>query len=116
MADFDFLDDDPSSGNDRGVPVDAVASVEPTSTPADNPPIATAQNYQGPDEIFIVRLRRDLQAHQVVSLIRYITDFGSGDARGVALDGGWSMRLTKLSDLQLLTSQYPDLIESHSSS
>ncbi|SFU21705.1 hypothetical protein SAMN05518861_12851 [Mesorhizobium sp. YR577] len=52
----------------------------------------------------------------MVSLIRYITDFGSGDARGVALDGGWSMRLTRLSDLQLLTSQYPDLIESHSSS
>ncbi|WP_091918112.1 hypothetical protein [Mesorhizobium sp. YR577] len=116
MADFDFLDDDPSSGNDRDVPVDAVASVEPTSTSTDNPPIATARNYEGPDEVFIVRRRRDLQAHQVVSLIRYITDFGSGDARGVALDGGWSMRLTRLSDLQLLTSQYPDLIESHSSS
>lgn len=113
MADFDFLDNAPSTDNGSGTP-DAAASAESPATSIDNHPSPDAQDCEHANEVFVVRLRCDLQAHEVVSLIRYITDFGSGDARGVALDGGWSMHLTKLPDLRLLTSQFPDLIENHS--
>jgi hypothetical protein len=66
-----------------------------------------------PAPTYVVRLRHDLQASDVTRLLRYISDFGFGDARGHALDGGWCLRLSKLADLRLLSSQCAELIEGH---
>lgn len=76
------------------------------STPPDRP----GSNHV---PIYVVRLRKDLQITDVTRMLHYLTDFGSGDSRGHALDGGWSIRLGNLSDLQLLSSQCADLIDGH---
>ena len=113
MVEFDLFNDGTGTANESG-PLNVSIATNAPEMAVDFRPSATAQ--QPPEETYFVRLRRDLQAHDVVSLIHYITVFGSGDARGFALDGGWSIRLTKLTDLQLVANQYPDLIEDHSTS
>ena len=115
MVEFDLFDDGPGTANDSG-PLDNSTATSAPEMAVDFRPSAMAQDCEPPKETFFIRLRCDLQAHDVVSLIHYITVFGSGDARGFALDGGWSIRLTKLTDLQLVAAQYPDLIEDHSTS
>lgn len=73
-----------------------------------------AETRSAANNVFLVKLRSDLQVTDVVSIVHYVTDFGVGDARGLALDGGWSIRLSELSDLRLLALQFPELIEGHS--
>jgi hypothetical protein len=70
-------------------------------------------NAETEDAIYVVRLRSDLQINEVTRLVHYVSDFGSGDVRGHALEGGWCLRLTRLSDLRLLAAQCPELIEGH---
>lgn len=115
MMDFDLLDDSGSNSNGSGSTEDSVRPCGTAEAPSDHHHPAPGLHCQ-PAEWFVVRVRRELGAQDVVALVRYLTDFGSGDALGVAVDGGWSIHLTKLADLQLVTSQYPDLIERHSDS
>ncbi|WP_378620180.1 hypothetical protein [Nitratireductor sp. GCM10026969] len=76
--------------------------------------LAPAAEAQNPERFaYVVRLRPDLDIPEVVRLIDYVHAFGTGDARGHAVDGGWSLRLTELSDLRLLATYVPELIESH---
>lgn len=63
------------------------------------------------EHVYVVILRPDLDTPEVVAMIHYVTDFGTGDARGYAVEDGWSIRLTRMGDIQLLASQYPDLIQ-----
>lgn len=67
-----------------------------------------------PGPHYIVGLRPDVDTDGVVRLVRYVTDFGTGEVRGRAVNGGWSIQLSQLSDLRLLQAQYPDLVEGHS--
>jgi hypothetical protein len=75
------------------------------------PQDATEEDDSRDGHIYAVILRPDLETPDVVAMIHYVTDFGAGSARGHAVDSGWSIRLTRMSDIQLLASQYPDLIE-----
>ena len=114
MTDLDSLDDKATTSNGSGSTEDSVRPCGTAEAPSDHHHPAPGLHCQ-PAEWF-VRVRRELGPQDVVALVRYLTDFGSGDARGVAVDGGWSIHVTKLADLQLVTSQYPDLIERHSDS
>lgn len=91
--------------------------VRQLSRPAGDPAEATGRNARAQaaeGKAFFVKLRSDLQTNDVVSIVHYVTDFGTGDARGLALDGGWSIRLSEISDLRLLAFQFPELIDGHS--
>lgn len=91
--------------------------VRQLSRPAGDPAEATGRNARtqaAEGKAFFVKLRSDLQTNDVVSIVHYVTDFGTGDARGLALDGGWSIRLSEISDLRLLAFQFPELIDGHS--
>jgi hypothetical protein len=60
---------------------------------------------------YIVVLRRDLKIADVTRLLHYLSDFGSGNARGYERDGGWCLRLIDLADVRLLTFQCAEMIE-----
>lgn len=113
MMDFDLLDDSITTGKESDATEVAMLPFGTAKTASDHSHPPAGLHCQ-PAEWFVVRVRRELGVQDVVALVRYLTDFGSGDARGVAVEGGWSIHLTKLADLQLVTAQYPDLIERHS--
>lgn len=66
-----------------------------------------------PVQTYVVRLRLDLQMAAVTRLLRYISDFGVGHASAHALDGGWCIRLSSVTDLRVFSSQCAELIEGH---
>lgn len=81
------------------------------TTPTITPEEEASRTGQPGERPYTLLLQRHLQIGDVTRLLHYVTDFGTGDARGHEHDGGWSIRLSDISDVRLLTSQCGDLIE-----
>jgi hypothetical protein len=103
------------AGDKRLMTEDTPETKDVDSTDCGTKPDRQRQSTASPDRAnsrsaptYVVRLRRDLQMTDVTQLLRYISDFGSAAARGHALDGGWCIRLSNLSDLRLSPSNAPN--------
>lgn len=81
------------------------------NTPTTTPEEEACRTGQSAERSYTLLLQRHLQIGDMTRLLHYVTDFGTGDARGHEHDGGWSIRLSDMSDVRLLTSQCSDLIE-----
>lgn len=76
----------------------------------DNADQSSASTPEGPNRPYTLVLRGHLELKDVTWLLHYVSDFGTGDARGHAYDGRWCIRLSEIRDVRLLISQCGDII------
>lgn len=91
---------------------------EPTTLGSEDQPLqkgisSAHQVGVGLTATYVLKLCSRVQAEDVARLMRYVSDFGTGAVRGHAHGDGWCLRLSRLSDLRIVSLQCGDLIEGH---